>query len=308
MQKKQTRATDSRRIKPNSTSIPNYLFDFVMPKVGTAEFKIICAIARKTFGWWKEFDKISRSQFEEMTGLSSATIKRAIKNLENDGWIEREPGTSRTLPEYAILDRFQNEVGSNLAPHQGQNDPPPQGQNDPPQNKRNTIQNKEEFTDTPTGVLSPPKSDLRQQGFGESEYQPSTGPSEYRKTCDAFTAAQELATGQGISGAAWGKEGTALKALLKAHSHEEIRAQLIRLTELRFSDKIFWQSVSLTPSSLRSRWDAINAEKTAGKKNGCAICGGTGIETAKTYQDKTEGWTWKGGNLYERKCKCQSQK
>lgn len=277
-----------------------------MPNVGPTEFKVVCAIARKTFGWWKDYDQLSRSQLCKMTGLSQATVKRAIKSLEDGGWIAREPGTSRSLPEYAVI--YNTRGGSNLSTPPGQIDPPPPGQIDPPQNTLKYNINTKEFAEPPTGVLPKPKQDIRQQGFPEPEYLPAIGPAEYKKTCAAFDNAQETATGKGISGAAWGKEGSALKALLKAHSHDEIRQQLARLAELRRSDKIFWQTVPLTPSSLRSRWDAINAEKTAGVKAVCQTCNGTGIEISTRWQDSSDGWKKISAFRYERKCICQNKK
>lgn len=80
------------------TAIPNEWFDEVMKKIDNlAELKIVQAVFRKTYGWvesWQENtaiykleDEISYSQFEEMTGLSSASISEGIKRAIAHGYI-----------------------------------------------------------------------------------------------------------------------------------------------------------------------------------------------------------------------------
>ena len=80
------------------TAIPNEWFDEVMARIDNlAELKIVQAVFRKTYGWvesWQENtaiykleDEISYSQFEEMTGLSSASISEGIKKAIAHGYI-----------------------------------------------------------------------------------------------------------------------------------------------------------------------------------------------------------------------------
>ena len=80
------------------TAIPNEWFDEVMKKIDNlAELKIVQAVFRKTYGWvesWQENtaiykleDEISYSQFEEMTGLSSASISEGLKRAIAHGYI-----------------------------------------------------------------------------------------------------------------------------------------------------------------------------------------------------------------------------
>ncbi len=80
------------------TAIPNEWFDEVMARIDNlAELKIVQAVFRKTYGWvegWQEStaiykleDEISYSQFEEMTGLSSASISEGIKKAIAHGYI-----------------------------------------------------------------------------------------------------------------------------------------------------------------------------------------------------------------------------
>jgi phage replication O-like protein O len=77
----------SRIEAPNYTQIPNVIFDCWMEKLSPAEFKIICTICRKTFGWRKDFDHISLRQLEKTTGLSKRWIIKSISSLIEKGLV-----------------------------------------------------------------------------------------------------------------------------------------------------------------------------------------------------------------------------
>jgi len=78
---------------PNTTQIPNLAIDFLMANLPEAEFKVLCYIYRRTFGFQKMGDYISLSQMAKGliskdgkrldygTGLSHPTNVKAIKNL-----------------------------------------------------------------------------------------------------------------------------------------------------------------------------------------------------------------------------------
>ena len=78
---------------PNTTQIPNLAIDFLMANLPESEFKVLCYIYRRTFGFQKMGDYISLSQManglinkkgerlDYGTGLSRPTIIKAIKNL-----------------------------------------------------------------------------------------------------------------------------------------------------------------------------------------------------------------------------------
>ena len=66
--------------------------DVVMPSTGNCPnaFKIISAVARKTWGWNKDADNISMDQLHTMTGISSRrTLVKAIKDAEQTGYLRR---------------------------------------------------------------------------------------------------------------------------------------------------------------------------------------------------------------------------
>lgn len=69
--------------EPNYTPIPNVVFDYWMPRLSLAAQSILFAICRKTFGWKKTSDTISKNQLIKATGISKNTIQKAIEELES---------------------------------------------------------------------------------------------------------------------------------------------------------------------------------------------------------------------------------
>lgn len=76
--------------KPNYTQIPNVILDN-MASMTSAEFSVVMAICRQTFGWHKKSEKLSVTQIEQLTGLSAPTVRDGIAAALKDGWITRRP-------------------------------------------------------------------------------------------------------------------------------------------------------------------------------------------------------------------------
>ena len=74
---------------PNTSPIPNILFDYWMHILSPAEFKVLMCIARKTYGWHKNYDRISISQIEKMTNLSRKGITKNIECLIAHGLVNK---------------------------------------------------------------------------------------------------------------------------------------------------------------------------------------------------------------------------
>ncbi len=80
---------------PNSTQLPNLILDLVIPLIPESEARCLIYICRRTFGFHKESDRISFSQFIEGikdrrgnvldygTGLSRQSVASGLKNLAN---------------------------------------------------------------------------------------------------------------------------------------------------------------------------------------------------------------------------------
>jgi phage replication O-like protein O len=79
---------------PNTTQIPNEVFDTLMPQLSGGELKVLLYICRRTFGFRKGSDRISLTQIahgittkggrvlDQGTGLSKRHVINALKALE----------------------------------------------------------------------------------------------------------------------------------------------------------------------------------------------------------------------------------
>jgi hypothetical protein len=78
---------------PNSTQVPDTLFDELLSELSGAELKVVLYIIRRTFGFKRQSDTISISQLlhgitkkdgevlDRGTGLSKPTLLQALKSL-----------------------------------------------------------------------------------------------------------------------------------------------------------------------------------------------------------------------------------
>ncbi len=94
------------KLIPNSTQIPNVILDLIIPGISEAETKCLLYICRRTYGFHKEKDRISLSQFVDGlkdkdgkkldygAGLSRPAVVEALKNLIGAGIIKaiKTPG------------------------------------------------------------------------------------------------------------------------------------------------------------------------------------------------------------------------
>ena len=82
---------------PNSTQMPNLILDLVIPLIPEAEARCLLYICRRTFGFHKEIDRISFSQFmkgikdhkgvvlDYGAGLARASVYKGLMHLANAG-------------------------------------------------------------------------------------------------------------------------------------------------------------------------------------------------------------------------------
>jgi phage replication O-like protein O len=93
---------------PHYTQIPDVLFDEQLPDLSGAELKVLLYIMRRTYGFKKDSDNISLSQImkgimtrdgrvlDRGTGLSKDSVTKAVKSLEQLGFIHRQRRSSAT--------------------------------------------------------------------------------------------------------------------------------------------------------------------------------------------------------------------
>lgn len=110
---------------PNSSQIPNVILDLVLPRISEAEARCLLYICRRTFGFHKEEDNISFSQFEHGiksrqgkqldygTGLSRPAVNIALQNLIKVGVVfvqQRSMGNRYKLNLHMDVDKVVNEI------------------------------------------------------------------------------------------------------------------------------------------------------------------------------------------------------
>lgn len=93
---------------PNFTSVPDEFFDELIPRLSSAEMRVLLYIIRRTFGFKKQIDAISLSQMvfgivrkdgtrlDAGTGLKKAAVCRALASLESIGVIIRTKQFAKT--------------------------------------------------------------------------------------------------------------------------------------------------------------------------------------------------------------------
>jgi len=116
--------THIRRFKvPSHTQVPNEIFDELMHDLSGAEFKVLCYIARRTYGFHRMEDSISLKQIcdgiltrdgrrlDHGTGLARSTAVVAIRGLVNRGLIlavrSRETSTRPGAGERFEVNRYR---------------------------------------------------------------------------------------------------------------------------------------------------------------------------------------------------------
>jgi hypothetical protein len=132
---------------PRFTPIPDEFLDHQLADLTSAEAKVMLFLFRKTYGYRKSADRVSFAQLEHGTmssdgtiidrgtGLSKATIWRALKGLQKKGLIEvrrqRTPAGDADVNYYRIRE-FQGSEGENRSSNPRPSSGPPASPSAPP--------------------------------------------------------------------------------------------------------------------------------------------------------------------------------
>ena len=102
---------------PNYTQTPNVFFDEIMPTLKFGELKVLFVINRQTFGFHKEWDRISVSQLMKKTGMTKASVSKAVKSLINKNLIKKiksgEKGEEKVFFHLVVFDEETEEIEKN---------------------------------------------------------------------------------------------------------------------------------------------------------------------------------------------------
>src|SRR4051795_10525273 len=109
---------------PNTTPVPDVLFDELLLRLDNAELRVLLYIIRRTYGFKRNTDDIAISQMvhgirkkdgtilDRGTGMSKGSVTRGLKGLLKKGVIVARRNTSSTLgfepTTYAL--KFKNEA------------------------------------------------------------------------------------------------------------------------------------------------------------------------------------------------------
>jgi len=128
--------------RPNYSPIPDDYLDFAMATLKGAEFKVLMYVARRTFGFKRQSDRISLTQIcsgitrkdgtviERGTGLSRQGAVSAIRSLIDQGYIHEEKSSSdergNEVNTYTIVFNSPNPVPDEAPPTPAPEAMPPQ--------------------------------------------------------------------------------------------------------------------------------------------------------------------------------------
>jgi phage replication O-like protein O len=83
------------------TKFPNMILDRYMKVLTGAEYKLLSIIVRKTVGYQKTVDRISISQFMDISGLSNKGVTKGIKGLVEKGLVIKH-GDSTKMNAFTV--------------------------------------------------------------------------------------------------------------------------------------------------------------------------------------------------------------
>jgi phage replication O-like protein O len=86
---------------PNHTQTPNDFFDYIVPMLKEGELRIMLFLIRQTYGWHKNWEKITFEQIAKGTGMIKRTCISTIKSLTKKRLIEkRQEGPVNHVENY----------------------------------------------------------------------------------------------------------------------------------------------------------------------------------------------------------------
>ncbi|MCC6793261.1 MAG: hypothetical protein IT336_16370 [Thermomicrobiales bacterium] len=155
---------------PNTTPVPDVVFDRLLAHLGEAELKALLYIIRRTFGFKKDRDPISFNQF--LRGITTldgrtldagcgvrdrTTLSKALKSLEAKGIVISEKGTDERGENVTTVYRLRFRTGV-AAPHE----------DSPPGVVGNSYHRGRENPPPVVGNAYPQQTELQQTAFDSS--------------------------------------------------------------------------------------------------------------------------------------------
>jgi hypothetical protein len=96
-------------VKENFTRVPNIFFEEFLPCATANELKVMLFIIKKTLGWNKKWDMVSRSQYINEAGISNGSLSGTLKSCIAKGWLLKfEEGPKNKMQIYYFLNEGKN--------------------------------------------------------------------------------------------------------------------------------------------------------------------------------------------------------
>lgn len=237
----------SKEFKPNTTQTPNAIFD-LMAELSDAELRVVMVIIRKTYGWHKDTDKISNSQFTKMSGLGPRAIQIATKSLSNRGLIlKKSPSENGGLNEYMFTPPCTTIHGGGAPEFMGG-----------------------VYEDAPTKLTNQNTTTKNKSDAGKASI-----PALSRRVSDMIGEAHKHLTGSELVWAGqagkYGKAQSQIIAMFKGKSDDEaftaIRQKAAAYVQAAKADE-FLKKQGVTPISLLSNWNKVHFKAKAGQSFG----------------------------------------
>lgn len=249
----------SKIVEPNFTCIPNVIFDYWMERLTPAQFKVLLAICRKTFGWHRTEDKISLNQIAEMTGVSRRRVIDYVNVLIGHGLIEketREKENGEKLSNLYFITVHDNpdkkEGGDVTSCHEGVGTSGPQGRDMRTLTKESNI-NKEEYMSEMTECPKPQKSTASKKKVKFSE--------EAADIAEEFKASILLWKKSINKSSKVDKWAMDIERIMRidGYTGRDIRTVIRWLSESTSQEAYFWRPNILSGEKLRSQFDRLHA-------------------------------------------------
>jgi hypothetical protein len=114
MDKPEKQAWKRTKLIPNSTPVPNFFFDDLLPVLPETTFRVLMFLWRKTIGWNKEKDFVSLSQIQRGTGVCRRHAVAGTRLLEACGLFSRSKSGLRGTICFAVSDFDPHDVVEKL--------------------------------------------------------------------------------------------------------------------------------------------------------------------------------------------------
>ena len=142
------------KLKPNFTQTPNVFYDEIMADLGHAELKCLLYIFRRTYGFHKQSDRISLSQFvdgieglDKGTGLAKKNVYPALESLVEKKLIKKD--TTGNTTRYSLYLLEPSKVGTQSTQTRYEKYPEVGTQSTIQKKEKESIQKKELVEDKP---------------------------------------------------------------------------------------------------------------------------------------------------------------